>query len=146
MSDQELSALNLKDDFAKVIVVQDAERWTLEHLVPLDVWATLSPMSVPNERFQARLLWSTYPDAPPSLKFRDPTTGRLDLPSAWPQALGFRPTSLDACLTWTAEGMALHPQWGADPRYRWDARGNVLLKVLRLIQEQLDDNYQGRQL
>jgi hypothetical protein len=145
MSDAELSALNLEEDYTVVLRVEDAARWTLEHPDDLEVLATMSPAGAPEERYQARLLWASYPGAPPSLKFRDPATGRLDLPRAWPQAPGFRPSSLDACLSWTAEGQALHPEWARDPRYRWDPRGNVLLKVLRLLQEQLDDHYDGRQ-
>lgn len=81
MSD-ELSALNLEEDFEKVLTVPEASRWKLEKAGPLEVWATMTPSSNAEESFQARLLWRVYPDEPPSLKFRDPATGRLDLPSA----------------------------------------------------------------
>ena len=104
----------------------------------------MSSAEVPQEAFQARLLWSLYPDEPPSLKFRDPETGRLDLPRAWPNARGFRPASLDACVNWCLEGMSLHPEWRRDPAYQWDPRGNVLLKVLRILQAELDEHFQGR--
>ncbi len=87
---------------------------------------------------------SVYPDQPPSLKFRDPATKRLDLPTAWPQVRGFRPNSLDACVSWCEEGFNLHPEWTNDLRLRWAARGNVLLKVLRILQGELDDHFQGR--
>jgi hypothetical protein len=143
MSD-ELSNLNMKDDFEEATGVSEATRWTLEMPGDLEVLATMSPASAPNERFQARLLWAKYPDEPPSLKFRDPTTGRLDLPQAWPIARGFRPQSLDACVNWCAEGFTLHPEWKADPRFRWNPNGNPLLWVLRQLQEELDDYYQGR--
>lgn len=143
MSD-ELSALNLEEDFEKVLTVPEASRWKLEKAGPLEVWATMTPSSNAEESFQARLLWQVYPDEPPSLKFRDPATGRLDLPSAWPQVRGFRPNSLDACVNWCLEGMNLHPEWKTDPRYRWDPRGNVLLKVLRILQDELDEHFQGR--
>ena len=144
MSEQ-VSAFNLDDDLGEVLALPEASGWMLERVGPLEIWATLAPASHPAERFQARLVWSAYPDHAPSLKFRDPATGRLDLPTAWPQAPGFRPGSLDACVNWTAEGLALHPEWHGDPKYRWDPHGNVLLKILRLVQETLDDGYQGRQ-
>jgi hypothetical protein len=141
---QELSALNLQEDFTKTLACSDAARWKLEKAGPLEVLASLSPAGHPNEVFQARLLWSVYPGQPPYLKFRDPATGSLGLPTAWPQVRGFRPTSLDACVSWCAEGFNLHPEWRNDPKYRWDSRGNILLKVLRILQEEMDDHYQGR--
>ncbi len=142
--DAQLSELNLDEDLAKVQDLPEAARWTIERVGPLEIWVTLSPAGSPADRFQARLLWSVYPVQAPSLKFRDPVAGRLDQPSAWPQASGLRPGSLDACVNWTAEGLALHPEWQGDPKYRWDPRGNVVLKVLRLLQETLDESYQGR--
>lgn len=143
MSD-ELSALNLDEDFQDALDASQASRWTLEKPDALEVWATMSPAGYPHETFQARLLWRVYPDEPPSLKFRDPATGRLDLSRAWPQVRGFRPSSLDACVNWTLEGMNLHAEWRSDPRYRWDSHGNVLLKVLRTLQDELDSYFQGR--
>lgn len=143
MSD-ELSRLNLKDDFEEAKSVPDATRWALEMPGDLEVLATMSPAKAPNERFQTRLLWTKYPDEPPSLKFRDPVTGRLDLPQAWPVVRGFRPQSLDACVNWCLEGFALHPEWRSDPRFRWNPNGNPLLRVLRQLQEELDDHFQGR--
>jgi hypothetical protein len=143
MSD-ELSKLNLQDDFEEATGVSDASRWTLEMPAGLEVLATMSSASAPAERFQARLLWIKYPDEPPSLKFRDPGTGRLDLPQAWPIARGFRPQNLDACVNWCLEGFALHPEWKSDPRFRWNPNGNPLLFVLRQLQQELDDHFQGR--
>lgn len=140
----ELSALNLAEDIESTQAVVDATRWELVKPAPLEVWATMSPAAADAERFQARLLWEIYPDREPSLKFRDPATGRLDRPEAWPKVRGFRPQSLDACVNWCSEGFGLHPEWKADPRYRWDPRGNVLLKVLRILQSELDHHYQGR--
>lgn len=143
MNDQ-LSYLNLAEDFEGALQVPDASGWTLTKAGPLEVWATMSPASHPGESFQARLLWKRYPEEPPSLKFRDPASGRLDLPSAWPRLPGFRPANLDACVSWCSEGFALHPEWQGDPRFRWEIRGNVLLKVLRTLQGQLDEAFQGR--
>jgi hypothetical protein len=142
MSD-DLSALNLQDDYDKALRSEDASRWKLERLGPLEVIAAVAPKGH-QDVFQARLLWSVYPGAAPSLKFRDPETGRLDMPSAWPKVRGFRPQSLDACVNWCAEGFAIHPEWRNDQRLRWDPRGNVLLKVLRILQEEMDNHYQGR--
>jgi hypothetical protein len=140
----ELSKLNLADDFAEATGVSDASRWALEMPADLEVLATLASASAPKEHFQARLLWTKYPDEPPSLKFRDPATERLDLPQAWPIARGFRPQSLDACVNWCMEGFALHPEWKTDPRFRWNPNGNPLLWILRQLQEELDDHFQGR--
>jgi len=140
----ELSALNLREDFDKVVLLPESSRWNLQLVGPLEVWCTMSSSSVPGEEFHPRLLWEVYPGQPASLKFRDAATERLDLPSAWPNVRGFRPASLDACVNWTVEGFNLHPEWRNDPRYRWDARGNRLLFTLRTLQSELDDHFQGR--
>lgn len=141
---QELSELNLQEDFEKVLLCEDSARWKLEKKPGLEVWASMYPIEHPEDVFQARLFWVVYPEDAPSLKFRDPTTGRLDLPAAWPVLPGFRPGNLDACVNWCAEGLTLHPEWKTDPRYRWDSRGNGLLKTLRTLQDQLDNNFHGR--
>ena len=142
MSDQ-LSGLNLRDDYVEASSMPDASRWKLEVPSDMEVLVTLKP-AAHNDIYQARLLWSRYPDAPPSLKFRDPVTGRLDLPQAWPQCRGFRPGSLDACVNWCSEGFTIHPEWVNDQRYCWNPAGNPLLRVLRQLQEELDEHYQGR--
>lgn len=139
-----LSALNLAEDFERALAAEDAARWSLEKPGELEIWATLSSAAKPEESFQARLLWEQYPERPPSLKFRDPATGRLDLPSAWPVVRGMRPASLDACVNWCSEGFALHPEWANDRRYCWDPRGNALLRVLRNLQAELDADFNGR--
>jgi hypothetical protein len=141
---QDISALNLGEDFAKALACEDAARWKLEKASPLEVLVSLSPAGHSDEVFQARLLWAAYPGQAPSLKFREPTTGRLDIATAWPQVRGFRPANLDACVNWCSEGFAIHPEWRNDPNLRWDPRRNVLLKVLRTLQEELDTHYQGR--
>lgn len=145
MSQNELSRLNLDEDYQKVLGCRYSQRWALERADhALEVWATVWPAGCPEEKFQARLLWTDYPQQPPSFKFRDPVTGRLDLPSAWPQVRGFRPTSFDACVNWCLEGFSLHPEWRDDPRLRWDSRGNALLRVLSTLQEELDNDFHGR--
>ena len=85
----------------------------------------------------------SYPDGP-CIRVPQTTTGRLDLPQAWPIARGFRPQSLDACVNWCLEGLALHAEWKTDPRFRWNPNGNPLLWILRQLQEELDDHFQGR--
>jgi hypothetical protein len=140
----ELSALNFEDDLKDALSCEDASRWRIEKPGLLEVLVSLSPRSYPNEIFQARLLWMKYPEEPPSLKFRDIATGRIDLPTAWPVIRGFRPANLDACVSWCLEGFKLHPDWRNDPKYRWDSKSNVLLKVLRYLQDEFDNYYSGR--
>jgi hypothetical protein len=140
----ELSVLNLRDDFAEAGDVPEASRWKLEMPSDLEVLVTLAPARAPDEIFQVRLLWTRYPDCPPSLKFRDPNSGRLDMPQAWPVGRGFRPQNLDACVNWCAEGFVAHPEWKTDARFQWNPSGNPLLWVLRQLQEELDEHYQGR--
>lgn len=57
---QEFSVLNLNEDFEKVLSCEDATRWKLEMPSPLEVLASMSPSSCPEELFQARLLWVSY--------------------------------------------------------------------------------------
>jgi len=141
----ELSKLNFADDLADARQAPDASRWALDHRGDLEVWATVSPEGHDADTFIARLLWLEYPgDNPASVKFVDPATGRLDVPTAWPQADSFRPQSFDICANWTAEGFGLHPEWRQDARLRWRVDGNVLLKTLRILVDQIDVSYQGR--
>ncbi len=128
------------DDAARAA---DASRWSLDHPGDLVVWATVYPLAHPGETFIARLFWRRYPDELPSVKFVDPTTKALNVPKAWPIARGFRPPN-DICATWTLEGFEAHPDWRNDPRYRWRSDGNVLLKTLRTLQQELDESFQGR--
>lgn len=140
----ELSLLNFKQDYEEVLTCDDARRWKLEMPGDLEVHACMSSVKAPQEVFQARLLWITYPQEPPSLKFRDIDKSRLDLPSAWPELVGsraFRPGSLDTCVNWTVEGFNLHPEWKNDPNNKWVSTGNVLLKCLRLLQRELDEYF-----
>lgn len=143
MSNQ-LSELNLAEDFEKTLLTEDVSRWVLEKPNSLEVWVRIHSIVKPAEVFQARLLWNLYPDEAPSVKFRDPVTGRLDIKTAWPRARGFRPDSFDICTNWTREGFTLHPEWKNDPALRWNSHGNCLLKVLRIMQSELDNFFEGR--
>ncbi len=138
------AVMNFEDDLKAAAEVPDAVRWRFERRGELEVWVTVSPASAPTELFVARLLWRDYPgELPPSVKFVDPANGRLDMPKAWPKANGFRPTSLDICANWTAEGFGVHPEW-ARTEHRWASVGNVILKVVRILQNELDVSYAGR--
>lgn len=140
----ELSKLNFADDLAEVLATDESSRWSIDQRGDLEVGVTVSPKNS-QEKFVARLLWRQYPGTePPSVKFLDPASGGLGVPSAWPKARGFRPQQLDICATWTLEGMNIHPEWRSDPRYRWISHGNVLLKSLRTLQGELDDTFEGR--
>lgn len=143
MSDP-LSELSFQQDLEEALLADDSKRWKIEKAGPLEVYVTLASVKDPQELFQARLLWRVYPGEPPSLKFRDPKTGALNTPSAWPQARGFRPQSLDACVNWCIEGFALHPEWKNDPNLKWNPNGNMLLLVIRRIQNELDFHYAKR--
>ena len=136
--------MNFEDDLKAASETTDAARWSFDRRGDLELWATVSPASHPSDRFIARLYWPDYPgDRPPSVKFVDPSTGRLDVPKAWPTANGFRPASLDICANWTAEGFTIHPEWG-QTEHRWTSRGNIILKVMRILQGELDTSYGGR--
>ena len=143
MSD-DLSELNFRQDLQEALQAEDATRWKVEQAGPLEIYVSLSPASAPSEIFQARLLWRVYPGEPPSLKFRDPATGRLDLASAWPVVRGFRPQSFDACVNYCTEGFNLHPEWRNDANLRWSSAGNRVLWVIRRLQDEMDNHYTKR--
>lgn len=140
----DLSDLCLEADFAEVVASPEAERWTLKLAGRLEILATMSPRSSPNEKFQARLWWMEYPGGLPSLKFRNPATGSLADPHAWPVCPGFRPTSFDTCVNWTAEGHGLHPEWSQSAATRWNTSGNPLFRALCIVQDTLDLGFGGR--
>ena len=136
--------LAFEEDLEEAEATEDAARWLLERGMAQEAIAQMSSKEDPQNKYQARLLWRTYPLDAPSLKFRNPDTGSLSDPVAWPIVRGFRPSSLDACVNYCIEGFGLHPEWQNDARLRWRSDGNVLLKVLRILQGELDDHYSGR--
>lgn len=140
----EFSELSFKEDLAEVLSLPESSRWKIEAVGSLEVYVTLSSAKAPDSFFQARLLWNVYPTDPPSLKFRDPATGRLDLPTAWPEIRGFRPTNLDACVNWCGEGFVAHPEWKNDANAKWNPQGNALLRVLRIMQREFDECFVKR--
>jgi hypothetical protein len=105
-------------------------------------WLTLHPRSAPEERYFARLVWSCYPHAPPSVVFASGVGGELGRPRDWPTIAGYRPPN-DICMPFTAEGFGLHPEWCTGP-YAWRADGNPFLRVAQQLQDDLDSRYGGR--
>lgn len=107
-------------------------------------WAELQPASDPAETYFARIAWTTYPAAPPSVKFANSLGGALTDPTAWPIAPGYRATCLDVCKPFTAEGFALHPDWSRTNQ-AWRGEGNPFLGVVRELQRDLNSaGYTGR--
>lgn len=140
----EFSELAFAEDLKEALLTDDAKRWVVENPADLELYVMVSPRSKPEEKFQARFLWNAYPSEPPSYKYRDPATGRLDLVTAWPIVQGYRPSSFDACVSWTSEGFIAHPEWKNDANIRWNPKGNAIIRVLRYMQRDLDERYQGR--
>lgn len=107
-------------------------------------WAQLHPCSDPAETYFARIAWTTYPGAPPSVKFATSLGGGLTDPTAWPIAPGYRATCLDVCKPFTAEGFALHPDWNRTNQ-AWRGDGNPFLGVVRELQRDINSpGYSGR--
>lgn len=137
----ELSILNFEQDFNEALAFAEDKRWKVEKIGPLEVIVTVFSQKVPGEIFFARFFWEIYPGEPPSLKFRDASSGSYDIPTAWPELRGFRPASLDACVNWCIEGFKLHPEWKNDPDKKWNPSGNALLRVINNLQNELDSYF-----
>ena len=101
------------------------------------------PADDASEIYIARVAWTTYPGAAPSVKFATEVGGRLDVPSAWPTVPGFRPTAFDICMPFTAEGFNVHPEWRTSAE-AWKENGNPFLFVASTLQRLLDTRYSGR--
>ena len=102
--------------------------------------------AIDGERYSLWLVWSDYPDQPPSISCFDPATRQREIQSAWPNCDGFRPGQWDLCLPLSVEGFAAHQEWSTDPSKRWTAEGNPLLRVLDELQAVLNSrsHYRGR--
>jgi hypothetical protein len=138
------SDIAFEDDLREAEMAEDARRWQFERRARQEVLVTLASAADPDNKYQARLAWRSYPLDAPSMKFRNPKTGSLGEPTAWPNVRGFRPTNLDACVNWCEEGFVAHPEWRNDPKFRWRSEGNAFLRVLRILQSEMDDYYSGR--
>lgn len=99
-------------------------------------WAMVQPPAPDTPPFVARLIWSVYPDRPPSLRFASEVGGPTTAPSAWPAAPGYR-APVDVCKPFTAEGQALHPEW-ASGEHAWPSEGNPFLYVIENVQSDID--------
>lgn len=67
------------------------------------------------------VVWTRYPDDPPSILFADAIGGRLGITHAWPVSPGYRAPN-DICKPLSAEGYALHPEWRTGPGRVADGR------------------------
>jgi len=105
-------------------------------------WLSLHPRSAPTETYFVRLRWTSYPHAAPSVTFATAVDGQIGIGSAWPQIPGYRAPS-DICMPFTAEGLALHPEWGSGPD-AWTPSPNPYLRVVAQLQDDLDNRYAGR--
>ena len=122
----------------------EASRWSIERREGLVVHVTLSPRSMPDEAYLARLAWADYPGSlPASVVFLDTSTLARGVPGAWPIIAGGRPPN-DICATWTAEGFVAHPEWHGDTSKAWDGGDNPVLTQIRHLQHEFDFTYQGR--
>ena len=138
------SDIAFEDDAREVETAEDSTRWRLERGGQQEIFVTLSSAADPANKYQARLAWRSYPHDAPSVKFRNPSNGSLSEPTAWPVVRGFRPGNLDCCVNWSEEGFVAHPEWRNDPKLRWRPDGNALLRVLRILQSEMDDHYSAR--
>lgn len=133
------------EELLEVGRLPEVSRWQLERDddVPLGLFAVMHPISTPTDLYRARLRWTNY-FGPFSLKFINMTTGADNDPQAWPRCVGFRPSSLDACLPWTAEGHGLHPEWKNSPTQCFPAVDAPMQHALLRLQSSLDNTFQGR--
>jgi hypothetical protein len=135
-----------EEEWSAVRQLPEAERWELERdsTVALGLFVIMHPKKAPAERFKARLRWTTDYFGPFSLKFVNLLTGADCDHKAWPQCFGFRPGSLDACLPWTSEGHALHPEWKTSGRQAFPVVQAPMQHALLRVQHALDSSYAGR--
>jgi hypothetical protein len=134
-----------EEELATVRRLPEASRWKLERdrSCPLGLLADMHPRSKPTELYRARVRWADY-FGPFSLKFIALSTGSETDPTAWPRCFGFRPASVDACLPWTAEGHALHPDWKNSRSQRFPKVEAPMQFALLQVQYSLDNTYEGR--
>lgn len=104
----ELEQILFDEELQAVRGLPEASRWQLERdkLIPLGLFAVMHSITKPTDLYRARIRWTDY-FGPFSLKFINMVTGADNDPTAWPRCFGFWPTSLDACLPWTAKGHGL---------------------------------------
>lgn len=142
----ELELALFEQELRDVQALPVASRWQLERdkSVPLGLFAVMHPISKPTELFKARIRWLSDYFGPPSVKFINMETGSDTDPKAWPRCYGFRPSSLDSCLPWTAEGHGLHHEWKASASHCFPKVELPMRFILLMIQHTLDNSYEGR--
>jgi hypothetical protein len=99
-------------------------------------WAVIQPSDPGTTPFIARVLWTVYPDQPPSLLFATEIGGPTAVNSAWPAATGYR-APVDICKPFTAEGRGLHAEW-ATGAHAWSSEGNPFRYVIENVQSDID--------
>lgn len=141
----ELDRALFEEELQTVRGLPEADRWQIERdeAVPLGLFVVMHPIAKPTDLYRARIRWTDY-FAPFSLKFINIATGADNDPSAWPQCFGFRPSSLDACLPWTAEGQGLHPEWRSSASQAFPKVEAPMQFALLTVQSSMDNTYQGR--
>lgn len=141
----ELEQTLFEEELQAVRSLPEASRWHLERdeSVPLGIFAVMHPVTAPTELYKVRIRWTDY-FGPFSMKFINPLTGADNDPMAWPKCFGFRPSSLDACLPWTAEGHGLHPEWKNSRAQAFPKVEAPLQHALLRVQFSLDESYTGR--
>jgi hypothetical protein len=142
--DPRQAELNLAADVRDVRLEAENRRWVVEGPDGLTVYVTISS-HIDSEAYCIRFQCPNYPDEPFSVKPVDAETKESSVATAWPSCDGFRPPS-DLCMPLSAEGYRLHPEWSNDPRWRWNPRGNPLLRVVEELQARINDpsKYRGR--
>jgi hypothetical protein len=95
------------------------------------LWIRFRALTGERAPFIARIQFTVYPDRAPSVLFADGIGGPTSVLSAWPAANGYRAPN-DICKPFTAEGQALHAEWGSGQN-AWRTEGNVLLYVAETV-------------
>lgn len=141
----ELEQILFDEELQAVRGLPEASRWQLERdqLVPLGLFAVMHPITKPTDLYRARIRWTDY-FGPFSLKFVNIETDADNDPTAWPRCFGFRPASLDACLSWTAEGHGHHPEWKNSVKNAFPIVELPMQYALLQLQLSLDNSYEGR--
>ena len=136
--------LNLAADVKGLRHQAATNGWEVEGPDGLNVYITMRSR-LDDESYVMWFHCPGYPDDPFSIKPVDAESKDASVGHAWPSCNGFRPPN-DICMPLCAEGYALHPEWRTDPRWRWNASGNPVLRVAEELQARLDDatKYNGR--
>jgi hypothetical protein len=141
----EFESMLFEEELASLDELPEARRWTVERdkEVPLGITTLIHSIKDPTELYLARLRWPDY-FKPVSLKFLSRMTGSDTDATAWPIVRGFRPTSLDTCVSYTLEGHALHPEWANSPSAAFPKIDRPMRYALLRLQSEMDMYYERR--